>query len=157
MGGGTFCSGAPQLAQQSWGRSWTRSQWPRAGQPGFKHCTVEPGRYCIAPLSFRQRNRPATEMFRPNRGTGEPEPQKPRGLCAGASSVSRKLYTTSSGRVLRTKTAVRSVASVQKEAEIYWDLFLLSPLAPLLPAFNFACSSAIFCWAAIISCCFASI
>jgi len=47
-GGGTPCNGAPQLLQISCCVPSTRSQCPRAGHPGLKHCTVEPGRYCIA-------------------------------------------------------------------------------------------------------------
>jgi hypothetical protein len=46
-GGGTPWSGAPQLLQISCCVPSTRSQCPRAGHPGLKHCTVEPGRYCI--------------------------------------------------------------------------------------------------------------
>ncbi len=46
-GGGTLCSGPPQLPQFSCGAVSTRSQWPRAGHPGFKHCTVQPDNVCI--------------------------------------------------------------------------------------------------------------
>ena len=30
-----------------------RSQCPRSEHSGFKHCTVQPGRYCIMPLGSR--------------------------------------------------------------------------------------------------------
>jgi hypothetical protein len=49
IGGGTLWRGPPQLLQLSWRVSSTRSQCPRAGHSGFKHCTVQPGRYCIRP------------------------------------------------------------------------------------------------------------
>lgn len=55
-GGGTRCSGTPQLLQRSeWAWS-TRNQWPRASHSGLMHCTVQPGRYCTPPpvaLPFR--------------------------------------------------------------------------------------------------------
>jgi hypothetical protein len=47
-GGGTLCRGAPQLLQCSCCVPSTRNQCPRAGHSGLKHCTVQPGRYCIA-------------------------------------------------------------------------------------------------------------
>gem|GEM_PF-2803006 len=47
-GGGTLCRGAPQLLQLSCCVPSTRNQCPRAGHSGLKHCTVQPGRYCIA-------------------------------------------------------------------------------------------------------------
>ncbi len=47
-GGGTLCKGAPQLLQLSCCVPSTRNQCPRAGHSGLKHCTVQPGRYCIA-------------------------------------------------------------------------------------------------------------
>jgi hypothetical protein len=51
-GGGTRCSGAPQLLQNS-DRTWSmRSQCPRAWQSGLMHCTVQPGKYCILAPRF---------------------------------------------------------------------------------------------------------
>ncbi len=48
-GGGTLCSGAPQLLQRSERTASTRSQCPRAGHSVLRHCTVQPGKYCMAP------------------------------------------------------------------------------------------------------------
>ncbi|MFY9584577.1 MAG: hypothetical protein WAR21_08820, partial [Candidatus Acidiferrales bacterium] len=48
-GGGTLCSGAPQLLQESARAASTRSQWPRAWHCGLMHCTVQPGKYCTVP------------------------------------------------------------------------------------------------------------
>src|ERR1700690_1972750 len=75
----------------------TRSQWPRAGHSGFKHCTVQPGRYCI---SF------ASLVLYPGGGRGTTAPPKLpgtkqkrvklAGLCAEVVSESREIYTISS-------------------------------------------------------------
>src|SRR5215470_1774306 len=50
-GGGTLCSGAPQLLHCSRGPASgrtesARSQCPRASHVGLMHCTVQPGKYC---------------------------------------------------------------------------------------------------------------
>jgi hypothetical protein len=52
-GGGTLCSGAPQLLQHSCGASCRRSQRPRAMHSGFKHCTVPPAKFSIGSLDLR--------------------------------------------------------------------------------------------------------
>ncbi len=55
-GGGTLCSGALQLLQNSPPESPARSQWPRAAHSGLMHCTVQPGKYCtIFPPHCEQR------------------------------------------------------------------------------------------------------
>ena len=48
-----------------------RSQWPRASHSGLMHCTVRPGRYCIAspqrpqsPVVARPRSRGLTPLLR---------------------------------------------------------------------------------------------
>jgi hypothetical protein len=90
-GGGTLCRGAPQLLHISCGVSCTRNQWPRAAHSGFKHCTVQPGRYCIF---FRL-------TFKPGSGRGtarrrsflraRKNPPQLAGLCAVRPSVSTKI------------------------------------------------------------------
>jgi hypothetical protein len=97
-GGGTLWSGAPQLLQISCGVPWTRSQWPRAGHSGVKHCTVQPGRYCIL-FPHSQHDPAEIERKAPTSVKNGKRPVKLAGLCAGASSVSRKICTISRGAV----------------------------------------------------------
>ncbi len=57
-GGGTLCSGEPQLLQCSGPPAPARSQWPRPGHSGLMHWTVQPGRYCtLPPRRFRTSRR----------------------------------------------------------------------------------------------------
>jgi hypothetical protein len=44
-----LCSGAQQLLHSSTPDAPARSQCPRAGHSGFRHCTVQPGKYCTFP------------------------------------------------------------------------------------------------------------
>lgn|ERR1700690_1447202 len=152
-GGRTVWSGAPQLPQISCGESPTRSQCPRAAHSGFKHCTVQPGEYCIGPH--------ALQNFRASSGKGKHlaaeahlQQTTPRGtgeLCARRTSVSRKIDTISRGTVSE-GCGSRSVREFVRVGRIA-DYCLAAP--PL--AVSLACSSSIFfCWSAT-SCCFAAI
>jgi hypothetical protein len=58
MGGGTVRRKSPQPGQRPsplmGSMASARSQWPRASHRGLIHCTVKPGKYCIAsPLRSR--------------------------------------------------------------------------------------------------------
>lgn len=50
-GGGTLCSGPPHCRQFVISESCTRNHCPRAEQPEFKHCTVQPGKCCTVFLA----------------------------------------------------------------------------------------------------------
>jgi hypothetical protein len=99
-GGGTLCSDDPQLLQNSCRSPSTRSQWPRAGQSGFRHCTVHPGKYCIV-LQFEIRAKSArTTPIPPVRAELA---GKMAELCGKRPCVSTRIHTISSGAVAKEK------------------------------------------------------
>jgi hypothetical protein len=106
--------------------SWMRSQCPRAGHSGLRHCTVQPGRYCIvSPRSERGLRRKVEKAA--ERPANKKRPVKQAGLCAERSSVSRKIYTISRGRfaesvltTFRQEKSGRTPFEVTEGRRRYW-------------------------------------
>jgi len=91
-----LCSDDPQLLHNSCRSPSTRSQWPRAGQSGFRHCTVHPGKYCIV-LQLKSGPNPLAQHQNPP-VRAEPAGKMP-GLCGKRPCVSTRIHTISSGAV----------------------------------------------------------
>jgi hypothetical protein len=94
-GGGTLRRKSPQEGQRpslaTGPATSARSQWPRASHSGLMHCTVKPGRYCIAspqrpqsPVVARPPTRRLTPLLRQaNRGGPQRKTLRERGTRAG--------------------------------------------------------------------------
>jgi len=164
-----LCSGPPQLAHASGAAPWIRSQCPRAEQSGFKHWTVQPGRYCIDSSRFSEICQPAAgRELRAARLPRNPIQSLPNfrseslgcaGLCAGRSSVSSGMYAISSVPVATTNRGTaprvtRGISDAAGRPPLRRYCGLLAGLVSLFdaPWFSFAVNSSTFFCAASISC-----